>query len=157
MVFWITIIVVVCLAIGLLLRWNDRRNSVEVFTPQDGARELAKLKPYFSREVVERKVRSLFPDQDHAQILQLLDDYTPDFWGLERMQLNILKLSNGNLEQLHHYLKVANSQTEFIKVIQMAESPESSRIVDQKEIGWGKHKKLVKKDYRDYLNWLKKK
>jgi hypothetical protein len=156
MVLWITIIAIVCVAFWLLIRWNDRRNSVKVYTPRDEARNASRLKPYFRREVVERKVRSLFPDQDHAQILQLLDDSTPDIWGLERMQLNILKLSSGNLDQLHHYLKVANSPTEFIKVVKLAESPQSSRVDDAKELFWGEHKKLIEKDYRDYLKWLKK-
>src|SRR6185503_13753628 len=109
------------------------------------------------REVVERKVRSLFPDQDHAQILQLLDDTTPEFWGLERMQLSILRLSRGNLDQLHHYLKIANSPGGFIKVMQLAESPNSSRVVDDKELFWGRHKKLIEKDFREYEKWLKQK
>lgn len=59
--FWIVLLVIACLAIWLLLRWFDRRNRLEVYTPQDGNRELAKLKPYFRREVVEAKVKSLFP------------------------------------------------------------------------------------------------
>lgn len=113
MLLWITIIAIVCLAIILII-WNDRRNSVQVYTPRDSARDAARLKPYFRRELGERKVRVLFPGQDHAQILRLLDDNTNDILGLERMQLDILKLSNGNLQQLHHYLRVANSPTEFI-------------------------------------------
>ena len=156
MMLWIIIIAFVCLTIGLLLRWNDRRNSVQVYTPQDEAREQAKLKPYFRREVVERKVRSLFPEQDGAYILQLLDDNTPDLGSVERMQLSILKLSNGNLDQLKHYLKLASSPTDFRKLIQLAESPGSSRLVDQKDLFWGEHKKLIEKDFREYEKWLKK-
>jgi len=156
MLLWITIIAILALAIWRLLRWINERNSEAVYTPHDEALDLAELEPYFQREVVERKVRSLFPGQDHAQILQLLDDNTPEFWGLERMQLNILKLSNGNLEQLHHYLKVANSQTGILKVIDLAEYPKSSRVVDDKKLFGGKHKKLIEKDFREYKNWLKK-
>jgi hypothetical protein len=156
MVLWITIIAIVCLVFFLLFKWNDRRNSVQVYTPRDNARDAARLKQYFRREVVERKVKALFPGQDHAQILQLLDDNTNDIWGLERMQLDILKLSNGNLDQLHHYLKVANSPTEFTKVIKLAEAPHSSRVDDPKELFWGEHKKLIEKDYREYEKWLKK-
>ena len=99
---WITIVAILCLTIWLFLRWSDRKRRIQVYGPRDADRELARLKPYFRREVVERKVKSLFPNQDHAKILQLLNSDIPSFWGLERMQLDILKLSNGNLEQLHH-------------------------------------------------------
>jgi hypothetical protein len=157
MMLWIIIIAIIGLAMWGVFRWVDHRNSVDVYTPQDEQDHLDRLKPYYRREVVERKVRSLFPDQDHAQILQLLDDTTPEFWGLERMQLSILRLSRGNLDQLHHYLKIANSPGGFIKVMQLAESPNSSRVVDDKELFWGRHKKLIEKDFREYEKWLKQK
>ncbi|HXD32242.1 MAG TPA: hypothetical protein VN643_14055 [Pyrinomonadaceae bacterium] len=51
--------------------WFSRKNRVEVYTPQDADRHSARLKPYFRRQVVEAKVRSLFPNQDPAEILQL--------------------------------------------------------------------------------------
>ena len=155
---WVTIFGIVGLTIWLFLRWFDRRTSVEVYSPQDADRELAKLKPYLRREVVQRKVKSLFPDQDHAKILQLLDNDIPSGWGLERMQLNILKLSNGNLDQLHHYIGVARSERDYMKVIDLAEYPESSRIdIKDKDLFWGEHKRLIERDFRQYLNWLKKK
>ena len=157
MMLWIIIIAILGLAAVILLTWINRRNSAEAYTPQDEASDLAKLKPYFCREVVERKVRSLFPDQDHGQILQLLDDNTPDFWGLERMQLNILKLSNGDMDQLRHYLKVANSPTGVMKIVDLAEYPKSAGVNDDKELFQGRHKRLIKKDFREYLRWLKKK
>ena len=155
--FWIAILVIVGLTIWVLLRWIDRKNSVEVYTPQDADREQQKLKPYFRREVVERKVKSLFPNQDHAEILKLLDNDLPSFWGLERMQLDILKLSDGNIDQLEHYIGVAKSERDFMKVIELAESPESSRFNDQKDLFWGEHKRLIERDFKQYLDWLKKK
>ena len=155
---WIAVVIIVVLIVWLLLRWFDRRNRVEVYTPQDEDREFARLKPYFRREVVERKVKSLFPNQDHAQILQLLDSDILYFSELERMQLAILKLSNGNLDQLHHYIDVAKSESDFMKVIQLAENPQSSvKDIDDKDLFWGEHKRLIESDFRQYLNWLKKK
>ena len=74
------------------------------------------------------------------------------------MQLNILKLSNGNLDQLHHYIGVAKLERDFMKVIELAEYPESSRMdVNHKNPFWGEHKRLIERDFRQYLNWLKKK
>ena len=154
--FWIVVLVVAGLAIWLFLRWFDRRNRVEVYTPQDESRQSAKLKPYFRREVVEAKVKSLFPGREPADILRLLDD-VPSVMGRERMQLNVLKLSNGEEGQLLHYLEVAKSERGFLKIIDLAEHPESSRIgLGDKDLFWGEHKRLLERDFRQYLNWLKK-
>jgi hypothetical protein len=155
--FWIALPTIACLALWLFLKWLDRRNRVEVYGPSDDDRGLARLKPYFRREVVEAKVKSLFPSHDPAEILRLLDDGVPSFWGLERMQLNILKLSNGDMDQLRHYIGVAKGERDFMKVIELAEYPESSRIgVHGKDLFYGEHKRLIERDLRQYLNWLKK-
>lgn len=156
--FWIVIAGIACLAIWLFLRWFNRKNSVEVYTPRDEDQWVRKLEPYFRREVVEAKVNLLFPQQDPGEILQLLDSDIPSFWGLERMQLDILKLSNGNLDQLRHYIGVAKSERDFMKVINLAEYPESSqRDLDDKDLFWSAHKQEIERDFRQYLNWLKKK
>ena len=156
--FWIAIIVIACLAFWFFLRWFDRRSRTEVYTPQDAVQELARLKPYFRREVVEAKVKSLFPNHDPAEILHLLDNDVPTFWSLERMQLNILKLSNGNLDQLRYYIGVARSERDFTKVIDLAEYPESSHVdIHDKNLFYGEHKRLIERDFRQYLNWLQKK
>jgi hypothetical protein len=157
--FWITLLLVACLAVWLFLRWFDRRNRVEVYTPRDSNQQMAKLKPYFRREVVETKIKSLFPNHDPAEILRLLgDDDVPSIMGRERMQLNILKLSNGDVGQLRHYIEVAKSERGFLKVIELAEHPESSHIgLGDKDLFWGEHKRLIESDFRQYLKWLKKK
>ncbi len=154
---WIVLLVAISLAIWLVLRWFNRRNRVEVYGPWDDDRQLAKLEPYFRREVVEAKVQSLFPSHDPAEILHLLDNGVPSFGGLERMQLDILKLSNGDIDQLRHYTEVANSEGDFMKVIDLAECPESSqRDIHDKDLFWGEHKREIERDFRQYLKWLKK-
>jgi len=116
------------------------------------------LKPYFRREVVEAKVKSLFPQHAPAEILQLLDSDIPSFVGFERVQLDILKLSDGDTDKLHHYIELAKSQRDFMKVINLAEYPESSkRDLRDKDLFWGDHKKEIERDFRQYLKWLKKK
>lgn len=155
-VIWVVIAVVALLVIWLSLRWFDRRGKVEVYTPGDESRQLAKLRPYFRREVVEAKVKSLFPNHAPAEILRLLDNDIPSFLGQERMQLDILKLSNGDMDQLRYYIKVAESDA--LKVVRLAENPESSkRDVHDKDLFWGEHKQEIERDFRQYLNWLKKK
>lgn len=156
--YWIIIAAVAGFGIWLLLNWVNRKDRVEVYTPQDSARHSARLKPYFRREVVEAKVKSLFPHEDPAEILKLLDDGVPSFGGLERKQLDLLKLSNGNLDQLRHYIEVANSERDFTKITQLAEYPESSqRDLHDKDLFWSPHKREIERDFKQYLNWLKKK
>ena len=155
--FWIALTLTLCLAIWLFLRWLDRRDRVEVYGPSGDERASARLKPYFRREVVEAKVKSLFPSHDPAEILRLLDEDVPSFWGRERMQLNILKLSDGDLDRLRHYIEVARSGRDFMQVIDLSEYPESSRVgIHDKGLFYGGHKRLIERDLRQYLNWLKK-
>ena len=78
--FWIAVVALTCLAIWLL-RFVDRRNSVQVYTPQDDEKHQALLKPYLRREIVESKVRSLFPNQDHAKHLAQLHDFVKEKGG----------------------------------------------------------------------------
>ena len=155
--FWIILAVVAAFGIWLLLNWFNRKNRVEVYTPRDDARHLARLKAYFRREVVEAKVKSLFPHEDSDHILKLLDSDVPPFGGVERMQLDILKLSNGNLDQLRYYIEVANSERDFMKITRLAEYPESSqRDIHDKDLSWEPHKREIERDFRQYLNWLKR-
>jgi len=156
-VTWIIIAVVAASVIWLLLRWFNRSVKVDVYTPSDGSRQSAKLKPYFRRAVVEAKVKSLFPQHAPAEILKLLDKDVPSFFGLERVQLDILKLSNGDTDKLHYYIELAKSERDFMKVIDLAEYPESSkRDIHDKDLFWGEHKKEIERDFRQYLKWLKR-
>lgn len=159
LVYWLVIIGFSCLAIWLFLKWFDRKNQVRMFSRRDDDREVARKRPYFRREVVETKVKSLFPNHDPAEILQLLDDDIPTFWGLERMQLNILKVSNGNLDQLILHIATSKSERDFMNAIQLAEYPESSliRAEDIDKLPYDEYRRICERDIKQYLNWLKKK
>jgi len=157
-VIWIIIAVIALFTIWFFLRWFDRRVKVEVYTPTDESRQLGKLKSYFRRDLVEAKVKSLFPHHAPDEILRLLDDDIPSFFGLERVQLDILKLSNGDIDKLKYYIGIAKSERDFMKVITLAEYPESSqRDLHDKDLFWGEHKIEIERDFRRYLKWLKKK
>ena len=156
-VTWIIIALIAASIILLLLRLFNRSVKVDVHTPSDDSRQSAKLEPYFRRELVEAKVKSLFPQRAPGEILKLLDIDMPPVFELERVQLDILKLSNGDIEKLHHYIELAKSERDFMKVINLAESPESSkRDLNDKDLFWGEHKKEIERDFRQYLKWLKK-
>jgi hypothetical protein len=155
--FWIFIVVLAGLTIWRLSRLFAGGSGAGGYTPQDDERQLEILAPYFRREVVEAKVKSVFPNHDPAEILQLLDDGLPA-WALERMQLNIIKLSNGDVDQLRYYIDLAKSERDFIKVMELAENPQSSGVdINDPNLFDRKHKRVIEKDFQQYLNWLKKK
>lgn len=155
--FWIFIAVLTCLSIWRLSRLFASGRGAGGYTPQDEQQQLDIQQPYFRREVVEAKVKSIFPNHDPADILRLLDSVKPS-WGLERMQLNVLKLSNGDMDQLRYYIDLANSERDFLKVVELAEHPLSSRVdLNDPNLFDRKHKRLIEKDFRQYLSWLKQK
>jgi|SRR5436190_22935213 len=81
-----------------------------------------------SREEVLASVRASFPKKSWARALELLDTY-----GLaehererERVQLAILKLSEGNEEKLRQHVDVA--KRDYRDVLFWAEYPEEAKI-----------------------------
>jgi hypothetical protein len=155
--FWFILVVIVVLII-VILKLLDRRNTVKMYNPRDAEKVESKKHSYFRHQVVEAKVRSLFPAHDSAEILQLLEA-VPIFWGVERMKLNVLKLSGGNLDQLRHYISVACSERDFIEVINLAEYPESSLVplTQIDKLPYGEVMGRLKRDTKQYLSWLQSK
>jgi hypothetical protein len=151
--FWLIIMVAGCLAVGLFIIWRNRGNGGDEFGPWDEEDEVARKEPYFRREVVEAKVRSLFPRQDPSEILRLLDGIPTFVWRRERMQLNILKLSDGDMARLRRYTEAAGSQLGALEVVNKAEYPRSSRSGPS---AGPAPKRVVERDIRQYLNWLKR-
>src|SRR5580765_2964229 len=116
-VAWTIGAVVALVSIWLFLRWANsakddafngsrlgigrpQRAKVDVYTKADESRQFEKVKPFFRRETVEAKVKLLFPNHPPADILQLLDNDVLLFAEVERAQLDILKLSDGDINKL---------------------------------------------------------
>ena len=81
-----------------------------------------------SRDEVVEVVRRIFPENAHVRVLKLLDAYgvEPYERERERVQLAILKLSEGNEEKLREFVAVA--KRDYRDVILWAEYPEESRL-----------------------------
>jgi len=119
-------------------------------------REMELKKPFFRREVIQDKVKSLFPAHGTAEILCLLDEYGTESWQCERerVQLAVLKLSEGNLELLRDHLNAAKS--DFRDAIVPAEYPGQSQ---DGFVGWAKlseaeKERISNEDNQQYLAWL---
>jgi hypothetical protein len=76
-----------------------------------------------SRKEGEDAARSLFPGVEAGTILLLLDEYGVHDWepARERVQLAILKLSNGDEARLLHTISVAKE--DYRDVLMWADNP----------------------------------
>jgi hypothetical protein len=84
-----------------------------------------------SRDILRQKLAEQFPGEDQAQLLALLNQYESESAaGRLRVQLAVLKLSEGNLSQLRKYLEVA--RTDYRDVLFWAETPERAKAAGER-------------------------
>lgn len=126
--------------------------------PRGSASDAAKAGRYedeieYTRELVERKAGDEFPGEDTPRVMTILDQYgvRPHERERERVQLAILKLSGGKLEELQKQVEVAKK--DYRDVLLYAEYPlwaESPLpMEDTKEA-----KEMDEKNRKQYLDWL---
>src|SRR6266404_4330600 len=81
-----------------------------------------------SRDEVVAVVQKTFPESDCARVLELLDTYGVESYERERerVQLAILKLSEGNEEKLREFVAVA--KRDYRDVLFWAENPDAAKL-----------------------------
>src|SRR5438045_9229427 len=81
-----------------------------------------------TRDAVVAVVQKTFPETSHSRVLELLDSYGVESYERERerVQLAILKLSDGNEEKLREFVAVA--KRDYRDVLFWAENPQESRL-----------------------------
>jgi hypothetical protein len=81
-----------------------------------------------SREEVVAALQKTFSEDAHARVLELLNAYGVESYERERerVQLAILKLSEGNEEKLREFVAVA--KRDYRDVLFWAENPEEARL-----------------------------
>ena len=81
-----------------------------------------------SRDEVLAAVQKAFPESSQTQVLESLDNYGIESYERERerVQLAILKLSEGNEEKLREFVVVA--KRDYRDVLFWAEHPEEARF-----------------------------
>lgn len=107
----------------------------------------------YTRELVMKKSKEVFPQEDRTMVMSLLDQYggEPHEQERERVQLAILKLSDGDMEKLRERIKVAKE--DFRDVLAYAEYPLQMKSVTRK-VGAREAKEIREKDRKQYLDWL---
>src|SRR5881227_2002855 len=81
-----------------------------------------------SRDEVVAAVQKTFPECARSRVLELLDSYGIEAYERERerVQLAILKLSEGNEEKLREFVAVA--KRDYRDVLFWAENPEEAKL-----------------------------
>jgi len=81
-----------------------------------------------SRDEVVAVVQKTFPESAQSRVLELLDTYGVESYERERerVQLAILKLSEGNEEKLREFVAVA--KRDYRDVLFWAENPEEAKL-----------------------------
>jgi predicted Fe-Mo cluster-binding NifX family protein len=81
-----------------------------------------------SRDEVVASVQAAFAESSRTRVLELLDSYGVESYERERerVQLAILKLSEGNEEKLREFVAVA--KRDYRDVLFWAENPEEARL-----------------------------
>src|SRR6266403_1792436 len=81
-----------------------------------------------SRDEVVAAIKATFPESSRARVLELLDSYGVESYERERerVQLAILKLSEGNEEKLREFVAVA--KRDYRDVLFWTENPEEAKL-----------------------------
>src|ERR1700756_3483087 len=81
-----------------------------------------------TRDEVAAVVQKTFPRGAHNRVLELLDNYGVEAYERERerVQLAVLKLSEGNEEKLREFVAVA--KRDYRDVLFWAENPEQAKL-----------------------------
>jgi hypothetical protein len=112
--------------------------------------------PAITRGMVTEKIARYWPELDPEEIFQVLDGISiaGSEENIERVQLAVLKLSEGRQERLREL--VAMARKDYRDVLAYAEYPEEMRIgfLGVKGLSPQEVEDLRRRDREQYLRWL---
>ena len=108
----------------------------------------------YNRSLVLANVRQCFPDEDPENVMALLDLYGIESYEQERerVQIAIIKLSQGDLDNLRENVKAAKN--DFRDVLAYAEYPEEMKKETWKMTDQEETSRIRERDRKQYLDWL---
>ena len=110
--------------------------------------------PKISESDVERVVRRDYPAVVVPTVLATLAEYGPKAWHNEptRVRLAILRMADGNLDELRKALAVA--QTDYRDVLAVAEYPQYFRAGNSIDRDEQKRQAIIQADWQQYRDWV---
>lgn len=111
----------------------------------------------YKRDLVLTKIKKIFPHEAPSTIMSILDlcnSSDKNEEGRVRIQLAILKLCQGKIDKLKHYIEIAKS--DYRDVIGPAEYPRAWKIgfVGTSKLDKSARQRLIEEDLRQYQDWL---
>ena len=106
---------------------------------------------------VERIAVRDFGNAQLSQVMEILQEYGKQEWnrpGGPRVRLAILKLANGDLEQLSMHTKIAIQDGR--DVLSLAEYPRWTAEVGFDEVSRKVERAVIDEDWKQYREWLEK-
>jgi hypothetical protein len=109
-----------------------------------------------TENIISQKISQYWPDLEIQEIITILNQYGSESYHkeIQRVHLAILKLSEGQLNLLKHYLEIALS--DYRDVLAWAEYPEEMKLgySAKSKLPLEKVKALRRRDRVQYLIWL---
>lgn len=111
--------------------------------------------PNISDTDIKRLIRREFPNKLISKIEAILKQYVSgNQKGRNRVYASILKLSNGNIDDLAKNVEQANN--DFRDIISRVEYPNYSKYVFEKNLTDEQEKQLIQKDWEQFKSWFDK-
>ena len=105
---------------------------------------------------IERLIKREFPNKSISEIEFILRQYASESKrGRNRVYASILKLSNGNIEELIKNVELANK--DFRDIISTAEYPNYLEDAFKNDLTKEKEKQLIEEDWKQFKKWIDKK
>ncbi len=113
--------------------------------------------PDVSRSDVERIIRRDYPETQVEGIVEMLNrlSFGSIPLNVHRIRLAVLKLANGNREEIRRYIQVA--LTDFRDVLTLAEHPNYSQdVIPGVRLPQKRLEQICEQDWQQYQDWLKR-
>ena len=113
--------------------------------------------PKVTDKDVERVAIRDFGESQLPKVLDLLQEYGKQGWnppGSARVRLAILKLADGDFDQISKYTEAAIR--DFRDVVSMAEYPKYAKEIGFSEVSKKVAKNIINEDWMQYSQWLKR-
>ncbi len=113
--------------------------------------------PQATDKDVERIVIRDFSPVQLTKVMDILQEYGKQDWnrpGSPRVRLAILKLANGDLDQLSKHTEVAIQ--DFRNVVSIAEYPRYTAEIGFEKVSKKIVRAVIDDDWRQYREWLEK-
>ena len=113
--------------------------------------------PKVTDKDVERIAIRDFGKTQLSQVIDTLQEYGKQDWnrpGSPRVRLAILKLSNGDLDQLSKHTQAAIK--DFRDVVCLAEYPRYTVEIGFEKVSKNVARAVIDDDWRQYCEWLEK-